>query len=79
MDLAELEHTVQRWWVRGRQGDLDHAVIGLGQTAAGAWFVAKAERGTNMAWLAVDERAACVAVEKWLARRGGPAKWQKLP
>src|ERR1051325_3500592 len=58
VDLGATPHTVQRWWARGSPGELGHAVIGLGRLQAGPWFVAKAEHGTNMAWLARDERHA---------------------
>ena len=78
IDLAELEHTVHRWWIRGRRGDIDHAVIGLGELGDRRWFVAKAERGTNMAWAATDERHACEVVQRWLTRRGGTAVWREV-
>lgn len=78
VDLGEVQHTVRRWWVRGERGDLDHGVIALGELGCGRWFIAKAERGTNMAWIAGDERAACHAVDRWINRRGGTSAWQEL-
>jgi hypothetical protein len=78
VDLGATPHTVQRWWARGSPGELGHAVIGLGRLQAGPWFVAKAEHGTNMAWLARDERHACDVVQQWIVRRGGIAAWPEV-
>lgn len=78
IELGVVEHTVRRWWVRGAEGEVGHAVIGLGELAAGRWFVAKAERGTNLAWLARDERHACDVVERWLQHRGGLTLWREV-
>ncbi|MFI5898346.1 hypothetical protein ACIA5D_50555 [Actinoplanes sp. NPDC051513] len=76
--LGEAEHRVGRLWVRGRRGNLHHGLIGMGELADRRWFIAKAERGTNMAWIAGDERAACSAVERLIARRGGHETWQEI-
>jgi len=78
IDLGAVGHTVHRWWVRGTRGELGHAVLGLGQLERGGWFVAKAEHGTNMAWLADDERHACEVVQRWISRRGGDQWWREL-
>jgi hypothetical protein len=78
IDLGSFGHTVRRWWVRGAKGHVGHAVIGLGELADQRWFVAKAERGTNMAWLARDERHACEVVERWLQHRGGMTLWREV-
>nr|WP_221374422.1 hypothetical protein [Actinoplanes polyasparticus] len=78
IDLAESPHTVTRWWVRGERGELGHAVIGLGRLADQRWFVAKAEHGTNMAWLARDERHGCEVIQAWINRRGGVKMWPEI-
>lgn len=78
IELGSLEYEVHRRWVRGRPGEIGHAVIGYGLTADGRWFVAQFARRGTMAWVALDEGHAGDVVQKWINRRGGMGRWREL-
>ena len=78
IDLAEAKHEVRRRWVRGQPGDIGHATIAYGVTAAGQWFVAQYERRGTIAWLARDEGHAGDVIQKWINRRGGMGRWREI-
>jgi len=60
VDLAELEHEVQRQW--HSEGG---AVVTLG-ASGDRWFARHSRKGA--AWVFAFERSACELVDQWLAR-----------
>jgi hypothetical protein len=76
IDLAQLDHEVHQRWTTGEPGHWRYAVTAVGQLADGRWFATKSGWRWDGAYAAADERQACEAAERWMARRGGD--WIRL-
>jgi hypothetical protein len=75
-DPAEVSFAVARVWVTEAGGQ---AMIRIGPVAGSCcWFAQRIGQRWRGFWIAGDERAACMAVESWMRRRGGVAAWQEL-
>jgi hypothetical protein len=76
IDLAELEHTVERVWVaepvQGRQ-----AVIRVGRLADGRWWVSRDDgRHWTDCRACGDEHQAEAAADRWSRRSG--LRWRRV-
>ncbi|GIM88741.1 hypothetical protein [Paractinoplanes toevensis] len=79
VDPAAVRFTVARVWVSAETTVRPEAMIRIGPIDGDSrWIAQRIGVRWSGCWIAADERAACLAVESWMHRRGGVAAWTEL-